>query len=138
MLWMFFLFGLASLTGQVLLLREILAIFHGTEICIGIFYGAWLSGIGIGAFAGALLAKRSDVDFQKAFIYSILGLGFSILLEILLIRNLPRLFGIAPAELAPLHGVAAAVPVGTFLVSFLTGFLFRSGVNRSQTQMTAS
>ena len=94
MLWMFFLFGLASLTGQVLLLREILAIFHGTEISIGIFYGAWLSGIGVGALVGALLAKRSDVDFQKVFVYSILGLGFSILVEIVLIRNVPRIFGI--------------------------------------------
>jgi predicted membrane-bound spermidine synthase len=126
--WLFFLFGLASLTGQVLLLREILAIYYGAEITIGVFYGAWLSGIGCGALAGTVAVKRLKIDFHALFIYSLLLLGVSILLEILLIRNLPRLLGVAPAELAPLHGIVSAIPIGTILVSFLTGFLFPVGL----------
>jgi spermidine synthase len=124
---MFFLFGLAALTGQILLLREILVIFHGTELCIGIFFGAWLAGIGLGAFAGACVTRRSPGEPHGLFLHSYVALGFSLPVEILLIRTSPRLLGIAPAELAPLHGILLAVLIGTFITAFLTGFLFPVG-----------
>ncbi|MFZ5864811.1 MAG: fused MFS/spermidine synthase [Thermodesulfobacteriota bacterium] len=127
MSWMFFLFGLAALTGQILLLREILVVFHGTELCIGIFFGAWLAGIGVGASTGAYMTKKSPDQPQTLFIHSYVALGFSLLAEIFLIRTSPRLLGIAPAELAPLHGILLAVPIGTFITAFLTGFLFPVG-----------
>ncbi|MBI5570977.1 MAG: fused MFS/spermidine synthase [Desulfomonile tiedjei] len=127
MSWMFFLFGLCSMTGQISLLREILVIFHGTEISIGIFFGAWLSGIGIGALAGAWLVKKREGSFLEIFLYSLSGLGFSLILQIVVVRSLPYLSGASPAELIPLHGILVAVPIGTFLTAFLTGFLFPLG-----------
>ncbi|MDQ7785085.1 MAG: fused MFS/spermidine synthase [Desulfomonilaceae bacterium] len=127
MSWMFFLFGLVSLTGQILLLREVLVIFHGTEISIGIFFGTWLAGIGIGASTGARLVRSGMRDPVRIFLHSLPALGFSLLFQIVLIRLIPRIFGASPAELAPLHGILVAVPVGTFSTSFLTGFLFPMG-----------
>ncbi|MEJ2717407.1 MAG: fused MFS/spermidine synthase [Deltaproteobacteria bacterium] len=124
---MFFLFGLASLAGQIVLLREILVIFHGTEISIGIFYGAWLVGIGVGASAGAWLVRRWRESLHDVFLHSLSALGFSLLFQVILIRHLPALFGASPAELTPLRGIVAAVPIGTFLTAFLTGFLFPVG-----------
>jgi spermidine synthase len=108
---MFFLFGLASLAGQIVLLREIMVIFHGTEISIGIFYGAWLVGIGVGASTGAWLVRRWRRSFHDLFLHSLSVLGFSLLFQVILIRHLPSLFGASPAELAPLHGIVAAVPL---------------------------
>lgn len=127
MSWMFFLFGLASLTGQILLLREILVIFHGTEISLGIFFGSWLLGIGLGAASGARLVRTLRGSADALFAHSLAGLGLSILFQIVLIRFGPWLLGASPAELTPLHGVLAAVPAGTFITSFLTGFLFPAG-----------
>jgi len=127
MAWMFLLFGLASLTGQILLLREVLVIFHGTEISLGIFFGTWLIGIGIGASVGAWIVKSGRRDCVHIFLHSLSALGFSLLFQIVLIRFAPQILGAAPAELAPLHGILAAVPVATFSTSFLTGFLFPVG-----------
>jgi predicted membrane-bound spermidine synthase len=125
--WMFFLFGLVSMTGQIVLLREILVIFHGTEISIGIFYGMYLGGIGLGAGIGAWLTKRKENGFSGIFTISLVALGFSPILHVVLIRTLPFLLGAAPAELAPLRGILVAAPAGTLITAFLTGFLFPVG-----------
>lgn len=127
MLCMFFLVGLASLMGQILLLREILVIFHGTEIAIGIFFASWLAGIGIGASVGAWQAKRAGEHAHAIFVHALVGLGISLLAQVLVVRTLPPLLGASPAELAPLSGILVAVPLATFLPSFLTGFLFPIG-----------
>ncbi len=129
MVWMFFLFGLASMMGQILLLREILVIFHGTEIAIGIFYGSWVGGIGLGATCGAWLLKRSASgrDFHSIFLHALFLLGFSLIIETIVVRNVLSIMGTAPAEPAPLHGIAAAVPIANLLTAFLTGFLFPMG-----------
>ncbi len=127
MAWMFFLFGLVSMTGQITLMREILVIFHGTEISIGIFFCMWLGGIGLGAGCGAWLVKRRERGLLAIFIMSLVALGFSLILHIVVIRTLPYLLGAAPVELAPLHGILVAVPAGTFLTAFLTGFVFPVG-----------
>jgi spermidine synthase/uncharacterized protein with FMN-binding domain len=127
MAWMFFLLGLASLTGQILLLREILVIFHGTEISLGIFFGSWLLGIGIGASLGARLMRAAATRAHELFAHALAALGLSLLFQIVLIRFGPWLMGASPAELTPLHGVLAAVPAGTLTTSLLTGFLFPVG-----------
>jgi predicted membrane-bound spermidine synthase/Na+-translocating ferredoxin:NAD+ oxidoreductase RnfG subunit len=127
MFWLFFLVGFASLTGQILLLREILTIFHGTEISIGIFFGSWLGGIGIGASVGARLTRTRRRGFHGLFIHGLVGLAFSMPFQIVIVRLVPDFFGAAPAELAPLTGILAAAPVATFLTAFFTGFLFPIG-----------
>ncbi len=154
---MFFLFGVASLIGQVLLLREVMVLFYGTEIAIGLFFGGWLCGIGVGASAGArvagnasstsrvpmgrVMAKNADAlppgplhtNLVGLFAHCLSLLGLSVILEILLVRNIPHLLGTGPAEIAPLHGVLAAVPLTTFAPAFLTGFLFPVGCRCLQT-----
>lgn len=133
MAWMFILLGLVSLTGQILLLREVLVIFHGTEIAVGIFFGSWLMGIGIGASAGArFVGSSTDREFLEIFLHSLSALGFSLLFQVVLIRMTPLMFGASPAELAPLHGILVAVPCGTFSTAFLTGFLFPVGCRALQ------
>ncbi|MEW6349649.1 MAG: fused MFS/spermidine synthase [Thermodesulfobacteriota bacterium] len=146
---MFFLFGLASLIGQVLLLREVMVLFYGTEIAIGVFFGGWLCGIGMGASAGAaqfqkfrgmgawgegLFSRRPfpqnshcPRNLVGLFAHSLSLLGLSVILEILLVRHIPHVFGTGPAEIAPLHGILVVVPLTTFVPAFLTGFLFPVG-----------
>jgi predicted membrane-bound spermidine synthase len=130
--WTFFILGLTSLTGQIVLLREILGIFYGTEISIGMFLGTWLAEIGAGASVGALLVKRLDIDFRPIFLHSLVALGCSLILQIFIIRFIPAIFRVSPAELAPLHGILLAVPVGTFSTAFITGFLFPIGCKAVQ------
>ncbi len=124
MSWMVFLFGFASLTGQVLILREILVVYHGTELSIALFYGAWLGGIGVGALSGAALTRSPRCTGYPLLVHGTALLGLSVPGHILITRLAPMLFGSSPAELAPLHGVVYAVIAGTAIASFLTGLLF--------------
>lgn len=111
----FFVLGLISLTGQVLVL------FHGTEPALGIFFGSWLASIGIGATVGAVYSRAKSRSLPTLFSWGMVVLLISILAEILVLRSVPGLFGVEPAEAAPMRGIAVAVPVGTLVTAFLTG-----------------
>lgn len=125
--WLFFLFGWASLTGQILLVREILVVFHGTEISIGIFFAAWLAGIGVGASLGSWWTRKTSIDLLRLFLLCFSALGVSIIAQIVLIRLIPSIAGVSPAELSPLRGIIVAAIVGTCSTSLMTGFLFPVG-----------
>ncbi len=51
-------FGFTSVMGQVLLARELAAIFYGNELCLGFILGAWLLWGAIGSLLGARISKR--------------------------------------------------------------------------------
>ncbi len=51
-------FGAVCQIAQILLLREFLTVFHGSELSIGLVLGAWLVWIGIGSRLGAVWSDR--------------------------------------------------------------------------------
>jgi spermidine synthase len=63
--------GCYATIAQVILVREFLNIFYGNELCLGIVFGAWFSGIAIGAFAGLKIERISR--------YAIIVFGISLL-----------------------------------------------------------
>lgn len=50
--------GAVSQVGQVLFLRELLMVFHGNELSVGLILAAWLFWVGVGSRLGAFLAER--------------------------------------------------------------------------------
>jgi spermidine synthase len=125
--WLFLICGSASITGQILYLREILAIFHGTEIAIAVFFASWLTGIGVGASVGARASERLGESSWAAFLHALAAMSVVIPSLVAAVRYIPELLGVAPAELAPLHGVVTAVIITTGIPATLTGFLFPLG-----------
>ncbi len=51
--------GVVSQLAQVLFLRELLMVFHGNELSIGLILAAWLVWVGVGSQLGAILIERS-------------------------------------------------------------------------------
>ncbi len=51
-------FGFASVMGQVLLARELAAVFYGNELCLGFILGAWLLWGALGSLLGARISKH--------------------------------------------------------------------------------
>ncbi|MBD3307702.1 hypothetical protein GF339_14795 [candidate division KSB3 bacterium] len=47
-----------ALLVQVVCIREILVVFHGNELCLGIIFACWLGGIALGAGTASRLADR--------------------------------------------------------------------------------
>lgn len=51
--------GLMAGVAQVLMVRELLDVFYGDEICVGLLLGSWLLWVAIGSAAAARLGGRS-------------------------------------------------------------------------------
>ena len=59
--------GAVCQVGQVLLLRELLIVFHGNELSIGLILAAWLAWVGVGSRMGAVLVDRVNHPRHKDF-----------------------------------------------------------------------
>jgi len=113
-----FLLGLYATGGQVLLLRELLAAFHGSELFVGVALFGWLWWVASGAYFGGRTRSGPGV-------MTLLALGSVILpLAVLATRLLPLVVVDVIGEHIPfatsaLLSVAAMLPVGA-----LAGWLF--------------
>ncbi|WP_244147320.1 spermine synthase [Desulfonatronovibrio hydrogenovorans] len=87
--------GIVSQTAQVLILRELLMVFHGNELSMGIILCAWLSWVGAGSFLGARLTRPGS-SITSLFRASTAGVVMILPLTILLIRILRGMFNIPP------------------------------------------
>ncbi len=115
----FALMGAFALAAQTALFREYLVVYEGNELGAGIFFASWLFWVGAGALVALRIAKK-DRWFPGALaLYPI-----ALLLQLILIRSLRSIAGVAPTDLFP----AGTLFLVTFLtnspVSFITGALF--------------
>ncbi len=89
--------GLSGLIAQILLLREMLIVFYGNELTIGIIIANWLLLEAIGSF---FVGKRIEFSRKKMELFVLLQLIFSLSLptEIYFTRILKEIVGFFPAE----------------------------------------
>ncbi len=118
--------GAFSQVAQALLGRELLVVFHGNEISLGGFYGAWLMWIAIGAVAAAKLARRGRAA-ASGFRAILLALPGLLAFEVLAAREVRSVVGVPVAELVPLGKLLLATVVLTLPVSFAVGVAFPLG-----------
>ncbi|HOX46842.1 MAG TPA: hypothetical protein PK668_24810 [Myxococcota bacterium] len=117
--------GCLATGGQVLLLRELLAVFSGHELAIGVVFGAWFTGIALGAALGGRLASRLDA---RAALAGLTALGAALPWALLGLSVLARawrgLLGVPPGELPGLGELGAAVLLLVTPFSALVGLSF--------------
>ena len=111
--------GVVSQLAQVVMLRELLMVFHGNELSIGIILAAWLIWVGVGSAAGTLLAERSDRMLGWMAINALLLLPV-LVASVLATRALRTLFDVVPGAYLPLSeivlgSVLLLAPVGLLL-----------------------
>ncbi|UCC17190.1 MAG: fused MFS/spermidine synthase [Dehalococcoidales bacterium] len=87
--------GAVCQIGQVVLLRELLMVFHGNELTIGIILAAWLAWVGVGSRFGAVLIERVNRPVFLL-ILNVVGVLPTLTVTILLIRGLRGFFDIIP------------------------------------------
>lgn len=111
--------GTVAHIGQILLLRELLMVFRGNELSIGLILAAWMAWVGVGSRLGTFLADRAD---HPLFLLSLSAAGVSLILPatILLVRGLHRFFQVLPGTYLSLPDMALScfillAPVGLFL-----------------------
>ena len=99
--------GFVSQVAQVVLLRELLMVFHGNELSIGIIFSAWLAWVGVGSGLGALLAERSERVLRLLLLNAMMLLPL-LALTVLLIRGLRGFFDVLPGAYLSLGDIALA------------------------------
>ena len=89
------LLGAVSQIGQVLFMRELLMVFYGSELSIGIILAAWLVWVGLGSRLGARIIDKVK-DPRRVLVFTSLGVGLSIPATILLMREARAFFDVLP------------------------------------------
>jgi len=112
--------GFSAIIGQIILMRELIVVFTGNEISLGIMLATWLFWTAAGSsLAGRVVVGRSDARKSVAVLECFLGV--SLPPTIWLLRASRTFFQAVPGEL-----VGPAPMLLTSLVC-LSGFCFISG-----------
>jgi spermidine synthase len=107
----FILLGFAATIGQILVLRELLTVFSGTELAVAVVLAAWLFWTALGGLLGSKLSQYYGGSLLL-FGYLQGGSGLILASTIFLIRAARTLFQVGAGELVTLGQMLA--------ISFLT------------------
>lgn len=126
--WYFFLtaivlIGAAATMAQVILVRELLVVFYGNELCLGVILGAWLFGVALGAGLGAKVIKRYQ-NKQTVFLFLILALCLALPGQVAVIRLLRFMIHVPQGQYISILSLFWSSPLIIMPFSFVVGFIF--------------
>jgi spermidine synthase len=115
--------GFSALVAQILLLRELLIVFSGNELSIGIILANWLI---LGAFGSYVLGRRAERSKYALEAFTVITILFSLslLIAIYLARILKGAMGISIGESIGFLPMLLSSLVVLSAVSILQGALF--------------
>ena len=115
--------GFSGLVAQILLLRELLIVFSGNELCIGIILANWLI---LEAFGSYALGRRAEISKFKLEAFAVITIIFSLslLIAIYQTRILKGVIGISIGESIGFLTMFYSSFLVLFAVSILHGALF--------------
>lgn len=115
--------GFSGLIAEISLLRELLIVFSGNELCIGIIFANWLI---LEAFGSSILGRifEKSKNQLEIFIIFIIIFSVSLLIAIYFTRNLKNVIGISIGESIGLLPMFYSSFLILLPVSVLHGALF--------------
>ncbi len=116
------LLGFSAVMGQIVLMRELLVVFSGNEIGLGIVLACWLLWTALGSFVAGRLPSRLGGAKTVGVVESLAGL--SLLAAICFTRSSRAIFHILPGEIAGPLAMALTALTGLSLFCILSGGLF--------------
>ncbi|MHC4357855.1 MAG: fused MFS/spermidine synthase [Planctomycetota bacterium] len=117
------LIGAQATIAQVLLVRELLVVFYGNELCLGIIFAAWLLGVAVGAGVGGKLVRRAENRFV-VFMFLILALCLLLPMQVSIIRLLRYLIDVPYGQQISIPSLLWASPLIIMPFSFVIGLVF--------------
>jgi len=115
--------GAVSQISQVLLLRELLMVFHGSELSIGIILAAWMVWVGLGSGLGSRVAERTGHPLS-VLVLSAAGILLLLPTTLFFVRGLRGFFDVLPGAYLSLLDITLSSFVLTAPVGFLCGLQF--------------
>ncbi len=124
--------GFSGMTAQIILLRELLTVFYGNELSIGVILSGWLMFEALGAYA---FRKKTSRPFKPdSFVLMQFLFALILPLTIYTARIIKHLMSIPPGEGAGFVSLALASLALLLPVCFAHGALFTSGCNLYSSQ----
>jgi spermidine synthase len=117
------LIGVQATMAQVILVRELLVVFFGNELCLGVILGAWLFGVALGAALGARAINRCR-DKLTVFLFLILALCLTLPGQVVAIRLLRFVVHVPPGQHISILALLGSSPLIIVPFSFVIGFVF--------------
>jgi len=115
--------GIYGMAGQIMLVRELLVVFYGNELSLGLIFSSWFIWVAVGAATATRMVPR--------FTHPTRTLGVALLLafvflpgELGLVRLLRGILGTPPGLLIPLTQMGLATALTLLPLSFFIGFTF--------------
>lgn len=121
------LIGASWMAGQIVLMRQLLVVFYGNELSLGITLASWLFWVGFGSWgAGRWIVERIRQKLV-ALAFGEVGLALLLPLSILVARLIPLGFNYLPGEIIGILPMSLATFFLLAPVCILGGFLFVLG-----------
>ena len=115
--------GMTSMVSQIIIIRELIVVFYGNELSLGLILASWLFWTGIGSAVFGRIVDR--VTFKKTLL-SVTQTATAIILplNILLIRNIKSILNISTGKIIGIAQVFMSSFVSLSAVCILLGFTF--------------
>ncbi len=118
-----FILGLTSMIGQIIILRELIVVFYGNELSLGVILASWLFWVGFGGFLAGRFVDRLR---QRERLLSNIQVLTSIILplEICLIRNIKSILMIPAGKIIGVMPMLGSSFLSLSVICILLGFTF--------------
>ncbi len=118
-----FITGLSGIVAEILLIRELLTIFEGNELSLGIIIANWLVIQAVGSY---VVAKKFEYYKEKVFIFILLQILFSLsfFLSIFLARTIKHILKIPFGSTLGINLIFFITTIVLFFPGLLHGTLF--------------
>ncbi|MBC7227574.1 MAG: methyltransferase domain-containing protein [Thermoflexales bacterium] len=124
MLFSLFALGFTTAIAQVLLVRELVAVFYGNELVLGLILAAWLAWGALGAGLAGRFASCSHKTGHRIMAGGLALLGLLPALQMLLVRAARGLLRVPPGALVEFGPMVGTVALAVAPVCLLAGALF--------------
>jgi spermidine synthase len=118
--------GLTAMMGQILLMRELLVVFYGNELTLGVTLAAWLFWTGMGSWILGRLADRFIGQIRVLIISQVIILFFLPAI-LVLVRHARTLWNFSPGEIVGFEPMLLSSFLLLAPLCLLLGFLFALG-----------
>ena len=129
--------GLTSAIAQIVLMREVVATFHGNELLFGLVLAAWLGWVAVGSWGMARLAIPRRLG-ERTFAAGLALAGVLLPAEVTLVRGVRMLLGVVPGALVEFGPMVGAVVLILAPLCLLVGSLFTLGTRLTIEQGAAA
>jgi spermidine synthase len=125
--------GITATIGQILLLRELLVLFYGNELCIGLMLASWLFWVALGSFLGTKITAITNNRLQRlnpeiirttTFLFLLFLINLTLPASLLLFRGLRIILQVPPGEMFTFSQIGISILLCQLLFPFSLGLLF--------------